>query len=264
MNFLKKIFSKKNEPKIIVTGMRLESYDRNGNLISDEESKKMQLQWEKDSAKLQIEREKQRIEWQKKIDALKLNKVEPSVWLKNFLEINRKNYERVSFDIIRKLYFQNMNKQLEAQKNKDYRKAYVNSEATLSLLEKFIQSNYEEYGSFEIQTMHAVEFNIKYTAIMGLVGGFENIKEIVNYFPEINFLYKEQLSEYELLLELSKKIRKLIKNNKGILQNTLKKELPDYEPKLITKSCTWMEKFGLLKREKIKNTYKLNLTYSNE
>lgn len=247
----------KSEPEYVVTGIRSETYDRNGNIMSDEQVEEM-LELSK---KQQAEREKERLERQKEIDALKLNIGEPSESLKNFLSICQKNYENVSYDMISKLYFEYMNEQREAVKNKDYKKAFMYSQDALSLIPKFVEGEIKTYKSFVIKSIPAIEFNMEYTSIMGLVGGFKNISDMINYIPELKYLYKEQLSEYEILLELSKKIRKLIKTNEGILQNTLKKELPDYEPKLITKSCYWMEKFGLLRREKIKNTYKISTNY---
>ncbi len=260
MNFLKKIFSdKKNisEPKIIVTDIRLETYDINGNLMSDEEVEKM-LELSRNQ---QAERKKERLNRQKEIDALKSNRNAPSEWLNNFLTTCQKNYENVSYEMIGKLYFEHMNAQREAEKSNDYKKAYMYSQNTFSLIPKFIEGEIKMHGAFDIKSMPSVEFNMKYTSIMGLVGGFKNISEMINYNPELKYLYQEQLSEYEILLDLSKKIRNLVKTNPDILQNTLKKELQNYEPRLINDSCCWMEKFDLLSREKIKNTYKLKLTY---
>lgn len=259
LEILEKMLSdkSKSETKYVVTGVKSESYDRNGNLMSNEEVEKM-LELSRNQ---QAERKLEMEERQKKINALKNERVEPTEWLKGFLAVCKKNYENVSYETISTLYFQSMNEQREAEKNKDYKKAYIHAEETFSLLPKFIEGEYKQYKTFQIHTMPAVEFSMKYNSIMGLVGGFKNIRDMVNYIPELRYLYREQLSEYEILLELSKKIRKLVKTNPEILQNTLKKQLPDFEPKLITKSCSWMEKFGLLNREKIKNTFKLTLTY---
>jgi len=281
MNFLKRLFQKKEIPKkpttpkkvnpttpiaknpfdeikikFTVTESEFILRDINGNEMSEEIEKEMEY-----SRNQQLERKIRREERRKKIDEIKLTIEEPSEWLKDYLQRNRSYYENVPYKVINDLYFENMKKQNGAMANNDYKEAYINAELTLPLLEKFIQGQYSEYGSFDIRGIPCVEFCMEYTSLMGLVGGFKNISEIINHFPETKLVYQEELEKYRILMELSKKIRKIVKSNGGILQNTLKKELIDYDPKLITSSCKDMDRFGLLKREKVGNTYKLYLTY---
>ena len=260
MGFFSKFLKSKkteNEPEYTFSEIKSTYSDNEDNVMSYEEVEKTLELSRKQQAEGKIRQGKR----QEKIDALKSKGTEPTEWLSAFLDKCEATYSNVSNKQIKDLYFENMSNQKQAQKDRNYKEAYLQAQLSLALVDRFIQSEYEQVGSFCITGVPAIEFGMHYTSIMGLTGQFKNIKDVVNYFPEINLLYKEDLSNYEKLLKLSKQIRKLIKTNNSVLQNTLKKEFPEYEPSLISESCNWMKKFGLLNSEKVEKTYKLTLTY---
>ena len=98
-------------------------------------------------------------------------------------------------------YYELLSKIEEAKHKKDYLKLLQYCQTSLSLIEPLIKSTKQLFGNFNIESIPAIEYSLPHLAIIGATGQIENIKEIVDYFPE--------LTRWKPMVEKSFEMRKL-------------------------------------------------------
>lgn len=121
-------------------------------------------------------------------------------------------------------YYTLLGKIEEYKRKKDYDKMLMHCQLSISLLEPLIEENKKEWGSFDIKSIPAIELGSIFYAIYGLRGQLLNLKEIVEYFPELE-LWKKTMEKAFAMRELASRIYQHVKDNEGCLQKELKEAL---------------------------------------
>ena len=146
----------------------------------------------------------------------------------------------------------------ELKKEGNFKKMLKYCQRSLQLIEPLIVDTKSQYGNFDIKSIPAIEIGATFWAIDDDSDMLLNVKEIVDYFPELN-PWKEIVEEAFNKKDTTAEISKYIKNNKGFEQKNLKKVLTSHDGRMISSVCYYMELMGRLKREKKGNTYLLFL-----
>ena len=153
-------------------------------------------------------------------------------------------------------YFVLLGKIEETKKNKDFDAMLMNCQLSLSLIEPLINETKREFGAFDIKSIPAIELGLIFHAINGDEGQLLNIKEVVEYFPELQ-PWKKNIDEAFLMKDLTSKMAAYIKSNEGCLQKDLKKILGVEDGGMLSRIAHYMESTGKLERKKSGNTYSL-------
>jgi len=82
-------------------------------------------------------------------------------------------------------YFDLSTKIEEYKRKKDFNNMLMYCQMSLSLIEPLIKQTKEEFGKFDITTIPAIEVGSIFWAVYGIKGQLLNIKEVVEYFPEL-------------------------------------------------------------------------------
>ena len=155
-------------------------------------------------------------------------------------------------------YFELLGDIQELKKEENFKKMLKYCQRSLQLLEPLIVDTISQYGGFDIKSIPAIEIGVSFWTIIEDTDKLLNVKEIVDYFPELN-PWKEIVKEAFIEKDTVSEISKYIKNNKGFEQKNLKKVLSNSDGRMISRVCYYMELMGRLKREKKGNTYSLFL-----
>lgn len=147
------------------------------------------------------------------------------------------------------MYFYFLNQIHEEHKKGNIRKVLKYCQASLQYIEPLILFEKKEYGSFKIKGIPAIDYGLRYFSVHGIKGQIDNIKDIVDYFPELE-MHKKDVEEAYVRKDLSSKIYKIAKDNPDILQSSLKKEIGFDDGRFISNTVKYMEDAGLVKRKK--------------
>jgi len=153
-------------------------------------------------------------------------------------------------------YFNMLRKIEEYRRKKRFDKMLVYCQMSLPLLEPLIVETKKEYGTFDINSIPAIELGSIFWAIYGLEEQLINLKEIVEYFPELH-PWREIIEEAFIMKDLAFKICQYVRDNEGVLQINLKKALGVKNGRMVSRVVHYMELAGKMKRKKIGNTYAL-------
>lgn len=153
-------------------------------------------------------------------------------------------------------YYTLLGKIEEYKRKKDYDKMLMHCQLSISLLEPLIEENKKEWDSFDIKSIPAIELGSIFYAIYGLRGQLLNLKEIVEYFPELE-PWKKTMEKAFAMRELAARIYQHVKNNEGCLQKELKEALRVEDGSLISNVVYYMALVGKLERKKQGNVYSL-------
>ena len=153
-------------------------------------------------------------------------------------------------------YFELLGDIQELKTEENFKKMLKYCQRSLQLLDPLINDTISQYGSFDIKSIPAIEIGVSFWAIIEDTDKLLIVKEIVDYFPELN-PWKEIVKEAFVQKDTASEISKYIKNNKGFEQKNLKKVLSNNDGRMISYVCYYMALMGRLKREKKGNTYLL-------
>lgn len=176
--------------------------------------------------------------------------------MSKLIEKFRKTRKGRSLSELVDAYFDLLDKIRESKRKKKFKKMLTYCQMSLPLLEPLIGQTKKEFGAFDIKSIPAIETGAIFWAIYGAEGLLLNIKEVVEYFPELE-LWKEHIKHAFTIKELASKIYQYVRANKGCKQNGLKKALGVEDGKLISNVVHYMELAGKIKRKKVGNTYSL-------
>ncbi len=172
--------------------------------------------------------------------------------IEKFRELNRNS----PISKLTNEYFQLLADIQELKKRENFKKMLEYCQKSLQLIEPLIVDTKRQYGKFDIKSIPAIEIGATFWAINKAKDKLLNIKEIVDYFPELN-PWKETVKEAFIKKDIASKIYQYVKNNEGFEQKRLKEVLTIKDGRLISYVCYYMELIGRLKRKKKGNTYSL-------
>lgn len=176
--------------------------------------------------------------------------------MSNIIEKFREAHKGESPKKLVDTYFYLLNKIEECKKERDFNKMLMHCQMSVSLLEPLIEQTKKEFGTFDINSIPAIEIGSTFWAIYGAEGQLLNLKEVVEYFPELE-PWKEIVEEAFAMKCLASRIYQYIRENDGCLQKELKKALGVEDGRLVSNAAYYMELVGKLERKKMGNTYSL-------
>ena len=172
--------------------------------------------------------------------------------IEKFRELNRNS----SLNKLTSEYFQLLADIQELKKRGNFKKMLKYCHKSLQFIEPLVVDTKRQYGEFDIQSIPAIEIGATFWAASGDEDRLLEIKEIVDYFPELN-PWKETVKGAFIEKDIASKIYQYVKNNEGFEQKRLKKALVIKDSGLVSPICYYMALVGRLKRKKKGNTYSL-------
>jgi 5-methylcytosine-specific restriction protein A len=148
-------------------------------------------------------------------------------------------------------YFELLNKIIKARRERNMEKVFEFSQMSLGLLGALIKDTKKDSNYFDIVEIPALDEGFIIAVVKGLKEQIENFKEVVSYYKELE-PWKNKFEEIEKLSE----VVDYIKSNSGCLQKDLKK-IFDMDPNLLGNCAFYLAACGLIKKEKVGNTFRL-------
>lgn len=170
----------------------------------------------------------------------------------------RANYSKYDDKTLVKLYFELLNKMREDISAKNYNSMLANGQLSLGLVESLIKDSKISYGSFDIKTIPAIDWVLPHFAVRGNIGQLKNIKDVVEYFPELE-KWKEEVDKAFTMQKLASKIYHFIKEHPETLQKDLKKYIDYSDGKVIANVVHYMVLQGKIKKNKIGKSITLSI-----
>lgn len=167
-------------------------------------------------------------------------------------------YKGVPQKKLEDVYFVMLNDIGVCYSNKNIQKLLELCQSSLALVEPLIKWTKKEMGSFLITSIPAIEYGCRLWAVMGVGGQLDNIKEMVEYFPELKPWRKDVEKAY-IMKELASKIYKYLKVNNSCLQKDLKKILEYNDGRLIASTVHYMTVVGKIEKKDRGNTNLLTI-----
>jgi len=176
--------------------------------------------------------------------------------MSNLVEKFREKHKGVSPKRLVDTYYTLLDKINECKRKEDFDSMLMHCQLSISLLEPLINETKREFGTFDIKSIPAIEVSSIFHAIYGEEGQLLNLKEVVEYFPELE-PWKKTIEEAFVIEGLASKIYQYVKANEGCLQKELKKALGVEDGRLVSRVVYYMALVGKLERKKLGNTYSL-------
>ena len=176
--------------------------------------------------------------------------------MSKLIEKFREKHKNVSSSKLVDEYYDLLSRIQECKKAKEFKKMLRYCQKSISLLEPLIEQTKKEFGVFDIRSIPAIEIGSIFWAIYGDEAQLLNLKEIIEFFPELE-PWKKTIEKAFLMKDLAQRIYQYVKDNEGCLQKELKKALGVNEGRLISNVVYYMELVGKLERKKMGNTYAL-------
>jgi hypothetical protein len=157
-------------------------------------------------------------------------------------------------------YFE-LSREIEtAKRDRDYSRAIGAARATYQLLPAFVRTWKREYGSFDINTLHAVHTAPKLMAVMEDRVGIRELRVVLESLMDLHDCLSAA-DEAEADVDVVRRIVALVATEPGILQSTLNHRLHDREASTagsgISNLVGWLEKAGRIQRVKDRSSYRL-------
>ena len=173
----------------------------------------------------------------------------------------RKSYSKHDDKTLVKLYFELLNKMRENVTSKDFNSMIASGQISLGLVEALIRDSKKSYGSFDIKTIPAIDWVLPHLAVRGNIGQLKNIKDVVDYFPELE-KWKVEVDKAFIMQKLASKIYNYLKNQPDTLQKDLKKLINFPDGRLIANVVYYMEMQGKIRKSKVGKFVSLSLVES--
>jgi len=170
----------------------------------------------------------------------------------------RKVYKNKTDEEITETYYHLLNLAIGAKARGDYKKLVEYYQTMYGLIEILVRYTKKKYGEFDITGIPVIEEGSFFFGLFGLSGQLVNLKEIVDYIPELK-TWKKYIDEGFKVLELTPKIIKAIEKHPGTFQTKIKEIVSESDGRLIARILYYLEKMGRIKRVKEGKTYKVFL-----
>lgn len=177
--------------------------------------------------------------------------------MSNLVEKFREAHKGVPPKKLVDTYFTLLGKIEECKRKRDFNTMLMHCQMSISLLESLIEQTKKEFGSFDINSIPAIELGSTFWAIYGIEGQLLNLKEVIDYFPELK-PWEGIVERAFTMKDLASRIYQYVKNNDGCLQKDLKKALEVEDGRLISNAIYYMELIGKIERKKTGKTYYLS------
>ena len=155
-------------------------------------------------------------------------------------------------------YYAFMQAMQEAEKAHDFDKMLLYLDKTIPILHKFVDDTKNAFGSFDIDTIPAIDIGCRYWAVLGereklqqLKTVLEQKKALKKWVPSVQGALEDA--------ELSDRVQAHLKNNPGSLQNQLGKTL-GVSGRDAARIVATLDKLGKVHRKVSGKTYKLYVT----
>ncbi|HKK21705.1 MAG TPA: hypothetical protein VJ983_09550 [candidate division Zixibacteria bacterium] len=191
---------------------------------------------------------------QSAVNAIAEKKANPPDIIKNLRHHQKTKSVKKQVD----MYFDFLGKIGNFWKEKDVTNTLLYCGLTLSLIEPLVKNEVEQFGVFGLQSIPAIELGATLHAILGSRGQLANIKDVVDFFPELE-PWRAVVEKAFLMGRLAEEIVTHIGSNPGALQKNLKKTLTGYDSRLISEVVFYLNICGKLRREKSGNSNALFL-----
>lgn len=176
--------------------------------------------------------------------------------MSNLVEKFREKHKGIPPKRLVDTYYTSLEKINECKRNGDFGSMLMHCQLSISLLEPLINETKREFGTFDIKSIPAIEVSSIFHAVYGERGQLLNLKEVVEYFPDLE-PWKETVEEAFVMQELASRIYQHVKDNEGCLQKELKKALGVEDGRLVSRVVYYMALVGKLGREQQGSTYRL-------
>ena len=119
-------------------------------------------------------------------------------------------------------------------------------------------SKNNEYDAFDINLIPAIEMGLKFIPFTGAKGQLQNLVDLINYFPELEF-YTDDINRAFDRLKIIPEINKALKAKpEGLFQIELAKEM-NISGRIMAGITYDMEKAKMIDRSKINNKILIKL-----
>jgi hypothetical protein len=155
-------------------------------------------------------------------------------------------------------YYAFMQAMQEAEKARDFDKMLLYLDKTIPILHKFVDDTKKAFGSFDIDTIPAIDIGCRYWAVLGEREKLQQLKTVLEQKKAL----KKWVPSVQGALEdadLSDRVQTHLKNNPGSLQNQLGKTL-GVSGRDTARIVATLDKLGKVHREENGKTYKLYVT----
>jgi hypothetical protein len=167
----------------------------------------------------------------------------------------RSSYRGTTLEYLNKLYFETLEKIIQANRESNINELLFNCQVSLGLIEPLIHYNYKHYNRFPNKSILAIEKGLIYNSVNGIIGQVKNISDIVHFFEELNLFHSHVELAFERR-EVSSKIYRLIKNSGKLKQSKIKNELNIENGRFIASTVGYMIKSKKIEKYKVgKDTF---------
>ncbi|MEM2991331.1 MAG: hypothetical protein QXQ02_09150, partial [Halobacteria archaeon] len=160
--------------------------------------------------------------------------------MSKLIEEFREAHKGVSPRKLADAYYELLSKTEECKRKRDFNKMLEHCQVSISLLEPLIEQTKKEFGTLDINSIPAIEFGSTFWAIYGAEGQLLNLKEEVEYLPELR-PWKETVDRAFIMKGFASRIYQHVKNNEGCLQKELKKTLGVEDGRMLSNVVYYME-----------------------
>lgn len=159
-------------------------------------------------------------------------------------------------------YFGEMENLQNAFSSGDFAVAARHVHNSLKLIPEWVEGEKESYGSFDIQSIPAIE---KGGIVLALTGDDDGLEQMQNTIFAITELapWKEVIEQHLYDRKLFTAILDAIKTHPGILQTDVKKHVGESDGRRVSNLIYYLEKAGKIVRKKESSTYRLYVFDSN-
>jgi hypothetical protein len=156
-------------------------------------------------------------------------------------------------------YFATLSKLQEAISKRNCDDAARLARKNVRQIPNFVRSTQQEYGSFDISSIPALEEGGTMLALAGDDNGLKEMRQIVSSIPELA-PWISFVNRHEEDTRLFASILKAVDKNPGCLQTDLKKIVEIEDGRRIANLTWWLEKAGRLNRAKKGQSYVLMIS----
>jgi len=153
-------------------------------------------------------------------------------------------------------YYALLDQAREACRTHDYNAELRAYRQSIPLLGALVNSTKRQYGAFDLSSIPPIEDDSRFMAVVDDVEGLRELRWAVSSKPELE-PWTEYLDKAQEEIGIVRQILRLAKERPGVLQKDLKNHIESADGRRLGTLCSWLERFGRLRRVKHGNSYAL-------
>lgn len=138
----------------------------------------------------------------------------------------------------------------------NYAAAATAARETYRILPTLVDEWVSEYGSWDIQTCHAVHTGASILAVMGDREGLRELREVLEKTPELR-QWLHIVDQADAETDLVERTLAAVRTDAGIIQTRLKTIVRAPDARRLATIVSWLERSGRIQRVKTGGTYRL-------